>query len=148
MGAEALTLALSCPALGLSLRASVEAEPLRSAIPAGGRRLRVMHAKRDGQVCFAHLEPLSGLPEGDRTSGEPGDLFLFGGDPAGPRRERSGQLVLVYGYDNQFVRPFERGGQPRGYRRIGSAGDIEALRRIGEHIWRHGAVEIDAELLD
>lgn len=148
MGAEALTLALSCPALDLSLRGRVEGEPLGSAVPPSGERLRLLHAKRDGQVCFANLERLSGLPEGDRTSGEPGDVFVFGGDPTGPRRERSGQLVLVYGYDNQFVLPFELGGQPRGYRRIGSVGDIEALRRIGEHVWRHGAVEIDVELLD
>lgn len=146
MGAGALTLALSCPALDLSLRGRIEAEPLGSAVPPSGQRLRLLHAKRDGQVCFVNLERLSGLPEGDRTAGEPGDVFVFGGDPTGPRRERSGQLVLVYGSDNLFVRPFDRGGRPRGYRRIGSVGDIDELRRLGEHVWRHGAVELDLEL--
>ncbi|MEX1142430.1 MAG: hypothetical protein WD993_04290 [Thermoleophilaceae bacterium] len=133
--------------LDVAIDGTADPEPLRGALGPGRQTLSLMHAKRDGQACFAYLDGLTGLPEGGETRGRPGDVFVFGGDPSGPRRERSGQIVLVYGPDHLFVSPFDRGGRPRRYRRVGSFEDVASLARLGEHVWRHGAREIDLELV-
>jgi len=107
-------------------------------------RTTMLHAKRDGQVCFLFADALTGRALGSTAEhGQPGDVFVFGGDETGGGEERRGQILFVYGPDHAFVEPFDRGFTPRGYEWVGRVDDIAELHRLGEEIWRHGAVEIE-----
>jgi hypothetical protein len=113
----------------------------------GPVRVRLLHAKRDGQVLFFFADDLTGAPLRNlQTSGRPGDIFAFSGDAGAAGNERRGQVLIVYGEDNLFVEPFDRGFIERGYQRIGAFGGVDELRRLGEHIWRHGAQRAELEV--
>lgn len=147
LGADRLTLALRCDALGRALHGWVEATPLGRTLALGARRsVSLLHAKRDGQACFVYVDELTGAAAAGRSSGRPGDVFAFGGDPSGSGDERRGQLVLVYGPDNLFVEPLDRGLRERSYQRVGAIADVAELSRLATHIWRHGAQSIDLDL--
>jgi hypothetical protein len=148
--AEPLKLSLRWGAPAGEAQGELSPEPLPS-IPALfqpglPRRVQLRHAKRDGQVCFLYCDDLTGVTvEEPQTRGAPGDLFFFGGDRSLEGDERRGQILLVYGEDNLFVEPFERGFETRGYQRLGRFEPIAALQTLGEDIWRHGAREIELE---
>lgn len=147
MDAEPLRLSLRCDGLGVELRATIEPAPLGRPLALGRRAsVPLMHAKRDGQACFAYVDELTGAAASGQVSGEPGEIFAFGGDPSGPGGERRGQLVFVYGPDNLFVEPLDLGLRERPYRRVGTIDDVPALARLAEHIWRHGSQPVELEL--
>ena len=143
----AVSLRVSNPAVVLEGRLSVSnglASPDHLG-PLGPRTL--LHAKRDGQVLFVFADGLSGAELTlSETCGEPGDVFLFSGDSESTTDERRGQILFVYGEDNLFVEPFDRGFKRRRYQRVGRVSPTSDLHRLGEHVWRRGAVEIDWQL--
>lgn len=148
MDAEPLRLTLRCDALGLSLRGTLERSPLGRDLALGRRGpVPLLHAKRDGQACFAYFDELTGAATSGQTGGQAGEIFAFGGDPDGSDGERRGQLILVYGADNLFVEPFDRGFHERRYHRVGAIEDVSELAQLGEHVWRHGAQQIALELV-
>ncbi len=139
-----LKLSLTCAELGLSVAGRIDVDVGARVCGNGeARELRLIHAKRDGQACFAYVDELTGLDGSGATRGRPGDLFAFGGDPTREGGEGMGQLVVVYGDDNLFVEPLDRGLFPREYRRVGSIDDLAALVRLGEHVWRRGAQSVE-----
>lgn len=147
MDAEPLRLSLRCDGLGIALRGMLEAAPLGRTLSLGRREsLPLLHAKRDGQACFAYVDELTGAATSGESSGQPGEIFAFGGDPSGSAGERRGQLIFVYGPANLFVEPFDRGFHERSYRRVGTIEDVPGLARLGEHLWRHGSQQVDLEL--
>jgi hypothetical protein len=147
--AEPLRLSLSCDSLGIELRGAIEVAPLGRALSLGRRgAVPLLHAKRDGQACFAYVDELTGAATDGQSSGLPGEIFAFGGDPSGSAGERRGQLVVVYGPDNLFVEPFDRGFHERRYRRVGAIDDVPALARLGERMWRDGSRLVELELTE
>jgi hypothetical protein len=150
VGAEPLTLSFRCEAPAVTAEGQLQRELLPS-IPAilrprQAHEVQLLHAKRDGQVCFLYCDDLTGSAiEKPETAGQPGDLFFFGGDPSLEGGEARGQILLVYGEDNLFVEPFDRGFQTRGYQRIGRLEPTNALQLLGEEIWRHGARQVALE---
>jgi hypothetical protein len=145
--AEPLRLSLRCDGLGIALSGTLESAPLGRTL-APGRRLSVplLHAKRDGQACFAYVDELTGAATPGQPSGRPGEIFAFGGDPSGSGGERRGQLIFVYGPANLFVEPFDRGFHERLYTRAGQIEDVPELARLGEHLWRRGSQQVALEL--
>lgn len=110
-------------------------------------RTPMMHAKRDGQVCFVYAATAGFGAAPLRDHGEPGDVFVFNGRPDAKGLEGRAQVLFVYGPDNLFVCPFDEGFLPREYRWIGRIDDVGSLERLGEHIWRHGACQIEFEVV-
>jgi hypothetical protein len=145
--AEPLRLSLRCDGLGIALRGTLDAAPLGRTLSLGRREsVPLLHAKRDGQACFAYVDELTGATTSGEASGQPGEIFAFGGDPSGSGGERRGQLIFVYGHANLFVEPFDRGFHERCYRRVGAVEQIDELARLGEHMWRNGSQQVDLRL--
>jgi hypothetical protein len=145
--AQPLSLSLRCDALGIALSGTLDAAPLGRPLSLGrDGPVPLLHAKRDGQACFAYADELTGAPAAGQSSGRPGEIFAFGGDPSGSGGERRGQLIFVYGPANLFVEPFDRGFHERRYRRVGAIEDVDELARLGEHMWRHGSQRVELEL--
>jgi len=145
--AEPLRLSLRCDDLGIALSGTLDAAPLgRRLLPGRREPVTLLHAKRDGQVCFAYADELTGVATSGRSSGQPGEIFAFGGDPSGSGDERRGQLIFVYGPANLFVEPFDRGFHERAYSRVGAIDDVHGLARLGERMWRHGSQRVELEL--
>lgn len=147
MDAEPLRLSLTCDGLSIALHGTLDsALGRRLTLPA---QMPLVHAKRDGQACFAFVDELTGTtPATGQSSGRPGEIFAFGGDPSRSGDERRGQLIFVYGVDNLFVEPFDRGLRERRYQRVGAIDEVAELVRLAEHVWRHGASQIELEVID
>lgn len=146
MDAEPLRLSLRCDGLGIALQGTLDSALGRCVtFPA---QVPLVHAKRDGQACFAFVDELTGATTATgQSSGRPGEIFAFGGDPSQSGDERRGQLIFVYGPDNLFVEPLDRGLRERRYQRVGAFDEVAELVRIGEHVWRHGALQVELELM-
>lgn len=140
-------LTLSCPALGTTIAGRVDSAPLAGALePGAPLAAELLQGKRDGEVCFAYVDPPHGPPGPLATRGRAGDVFLFRGDPSGTGDERRAQIVIAYGDQHHFVEPLDRGFRPREYELIGSLDDPDGLQRLGGHVWRHGACAIELAL--
>jgi hypothetical protein len=147
VGAQPLRLSLRCDALGIALRGTLDSAPLGRPVSLGrDGPVPLLHAKRDGQACFAYADELTGATTAGQSSGRPGEIFAFGGDPGGSGGERRGQLIFVYGPANLFVEPFDRGFRERAYQRVGTIDAVTELARLGEHTWRHGLQHVELEL--
>lgn len=147
MGAQPLRLSLRCEGLGIALSGTLDPAPLGRPVSLGRHGpVPLLHAKRDGQACFAYADELTGARASGQTSGRPGEIFAFGGDPSRSDGERRGQLVFVYGPQNLFVEPFDRGFHERRYQRVGAIDDVAGLARLGEHMWRHGSQQVELDL--
>jgi hypothetical protein len=145
--AQPLRLSLRCDVLGIALSGTLDSAPLGRPISLGrDGPVPLLHAKRDGQACFAYADELTGARTSGQSSGEPGEIFAFGGDPSGSGEERRGQLIFVYGPANLFVEPFDRGFRERRYLLVGTIEDVGELARLGEHMWRHGSHRVELEL--
>lgn len=132
-------------ALSFCLRADESLAPLAGVTLARLDELEcsAYHAKRDGQVLFFYVDALAGCPvEHPRTRGSIGEIFVFPGDPTGSGRERAAQLLIVYGPDNLFVEPFDRGFKERSYGLVGRTDQPDHLRILGDSIWRRGIEKV------
>lgn len=147
MGAQPLRLSLRCDGLGIALSGTLEPAPLGRPLSVGrDGPVQLLHAKRDGQACFAYADELTGAEASGQSSGRPGEIFAFGGDPSRSGGERRGQLIFVYGPQNLFVEPFDSGLRERRYQRVGMVDDVAELARLGEHMWRHGVQHVELGL--
>jgi hypothetical protein len=140
-------LTIDFPNRGLAFRFYVN----ESVAPAAGTILINMneleftayHAKRDGQVIFIPIDALANCPiESPQHKGNAGDVFLFPGDAASTGRERSSQLLIVYGPDNVFLEPFDRGFNVRSYGLVGRLDQLDRLRTLGESLYRRGSERV------